>query len=108
MRDGGRCLQSHGLSEPPPVQFELDRGQQVPGLVLLDREIGIPGDAGTRGARSMVIDGKMLSRWAAMTCSTGTNRSWSGMTTKRDNRGGTLTLAMRSSPVTGSPPVPPG
>ena len=49
----------------------------------------------------MVIDGKMLSRWAAMTCSTGTNRSSSGMTTKRDSSGGTLTLAIRSSPVTG-------
>ena len=36
-----------------------------------------------------------------MTCSTGTKRSWSGITTKRDSRGGTLTLAIRCSPETG-------
>ena len=51
----------------------------------------------------MVIDGKMLSSWEAMTCSTGTNRRWSGRTTKRDSRGGTLTRAIRSSPVDGVP-----
>ena len=37
-----------------------------------------------------------------MTCSTGTNRCWSGITTKRESSGGTLTRAMRSSPVAGS------
>ena len=36
-----------------------------------------------------------------MTCSTGTNRRWSGRTTKRGSRGGTLTRAIRSSPVAG-------
>ena len=37
-----------------------------------------------------------------MTCSSGTNRSPSGMTTKRGNSGGTLTRANLVSPVVGS------
>ena len=37
-----------------------------------------------------------------MTCSSGTKRSPSGMTTKRGTLGGTFTRAKRRSPVTGS------
>ena len=37
-----------------------------------------------------------------MTCSSGTKRSPSGMTTKRGRAGGTLTRAMRPSPDEGS------
>ena len=53
--------------------------------------------------RPMVMPGNSVSRWAAMTCSSGTTRSPSGMTTKRGSTGGTFTRAMRRSPVTGSP-----
>ena len=37
-----------------------------------------------------------------MTCSSGTNRSPSGITTKRGSSDGTLTRAKRRSPVVGS------
>ena len=50
----------------------------------------------------MVIPGNSESRWAEMTCSSGTKRSPSGMTTKRGSAGGTLTRAMRRSPEAGS------
>jgi hypothetical protein len=46
--------------------------------------------------------GKSRSRWAAMTCSSGTKRSPSGMTTNRGSSGGTFTRAKRRSSVTGS------
>ncbi len=38
-----------------------------------------------------------------MICSSATNRSPSGMTTKRGRSGGTFTRATRSTPVMGSP-----
>ena len=50
----------------------------------------------------MVIPGNSESRWAEMTCSNGTKRSPSGMTTKRGRVGGTLTRAIRPSPDEGS------
>ena len=43
-RDAGRHLEAHRLTESSPVQLELDRGQQVAGLVLLDREVGVAGE----------------------------------------------------------------
>ena len=36
-------LQAHRLTEAAPVELELDRGQEVLGLVLLDREVGVAG-----------------------------------------------------------------
>ena len=51
---------------------------------------------------STSIPGKSWPRWAAITCSSGTNRSPSGMTTNRGSRSGTFTRANRRSPVTGS------
>ena len=42
-----------------------------------------------------------------MTCSSGTNRSPSGITTNRGSRDGTLTLAKRRSPVLGSATITP-
>ncbi len=50
----------------------------------------------------MVMPGNSESRWAAMTCSSGTKRSPSGIITKRGSAGGTLTRAMRPSPDAGS------
>ena len=48
------------------------------------------------------IPGKRTSRWAAMTCSMGTNRSPSGSSTNRGSNGGTFTRAKRRSPLAGS------
>ena len=42
--DGGRRLEAYRLAEPPPVQLELDGGQQVFGLVLLHRQVGVAGE----------------------------------------------------------------
>ena len=47
------------------------------------------------------MPGNSSSRCAAMTCSSGTNRSPSGITTKRGSSGGTLTRAKRRSSVVG-------
>ena len=43
-----------------------------------------------------------LCSWAAMSCSAGRNRTPSGRPTRRGNTVGTLTLANRRSPVSGS------
>ncbi len=48
------------------------------------------------------IPGNSPSRCAAITCSSGTKRSPSGITTKRGSSGGTFTRANRCSPVSGS------
>ena len=48
------------------------------------------------------MPGNRRSMNAAMTCSSGTNRSPSGMTTKRGSRGGTFTRANRRWSVVGS------
>ena len=37
-------LEADGLAEAPPPELLLDRHQQVVGLVLLDREVGVAGD----------------------------------------------------------------
>ena len=37
-------LEAYGLAEPPPVQLELHGGQEVLGLVLVHREVGVAGD----------------------------------------------------------------
>ena len=42
--DAGGHLEPDRLTEPAAVQLELDRGQQVLGVVLLHRQIGVPGD----------------------------------------------------------------
>ncbi len=49
----------------------------------------------------MTMAGNRASRWAAMTCSSGTNRRPSVRATSRASRGGTFTRAMRSSSVAG-------
>ena len=36
-------LEPHGLAEPAPVELELDGGQEVLGVVLVDREVGVAG-----------------------------------------------------------------
>ena len=38
-------LEPHGLAEAPAPDLLLDRDQQVVGLVLLDRDVGVAGDA---------------------------------------------------------------
>ena len=43
-RDAAGHLEPDGLAEPTPVQLELDGGQQVLGVVLVDREVGVAGD----------------------------------------------------------------
>ena len=48
------------------------------------------------------MPGKRASRWALITCSSGTKRSPSGSAAKRGSAGGTLTRATRWSRVDGS------
>ena len=48
------------------------------------------------------MPGNSAPRCAAMTCSSGTKRSPSGMATNRGSSGGTFTRAKRRSPVLGS------
>ena len=67
----GRDLEAHRPPEAAPAQLELDRGQQVVGLVLLERQVGVPGHPERRGARRSPCRGTASSRWAAMTCSSG-------------------------------------
>ncbi len=43
-RDAGRDLEAYGLTEPPPVQLELQGGQEVLGLVLVHGHVGVAGD----------------------------------------------------------------
>ena len=37
-------LEAHGLAEAAAAQLELDRGQQVVGLLVLEGEVGVAGD----------------------------------------------------------------
>ena len=41
--DAGRHLEADGLAEPASVQLELDGGQQVLGVVLVDGQVGVAG-----------------------------------------------------------------
>ena len=94
-------LEAHGPAEAAPAQLHLDRGEQVVGLLLLEGEVGVAGDPEGVVAPRRSMPGNSWSRWAAMTCSSGTKRSPSGMTTKRGSSGGTFTRAKRRSPVVG-------
>ena len=95
-------LEAHRATEAAAAQLHLDRGEQVVGLLLLEGEVGVAGDAERHEARRPPCRGRASSRCAAMTCSSGTKRSPSGMTTKRGSSGGTFTRAKRRSPVSGS------
>ena len=92
----------NGPAEAAAAQLHLDRHQQVVGLVLFERQVGVAGDPERVVLARSSCPGNRVSRWAAITCSRGTKRSPSGMTTKRGSTGGTLTRAMRRSPVDGS------
>ena len=37
-------LEPHGPAEPPAAQLDLDRREQVVGLLLLEGEVGVAGD----------------------------------------------------------------
>src|SRR4029079_15736106 len=37
-------LEADGLAEPAPTELLLDREEQIVGLVLLERQVGVPGD----------------------------------------------------------------
>ena len=43
-RHGPVDLEADGLAEPAPAQVEVDGGQQVVGLALLQVEVGVAGD----------------------------------------------------------------
>ena len=42
--DVGVDLEPDGPAEPAPAQLDLDRGEQVVGLLLLEGEVGVAGD----------------------------------------------------------------
>ena len=42
--DVGADLEAHGPAEPAAAQLDLDRGEQVVGLLLLEGEVGVAGD----------------------------------------------------------------
>ena len=42
--DVGVDLEAHGPAEPAAAQLDLDRGEQVVGLLLLEGEVGVAGD----------------------------------------------------------------
>ena len=98
----GADLQPHGAAEPAPPQLHLDRHQQVVGLVLLDRQVGVAGHPegvvladGHPGEQGVEVGGDDLLE--------GDEALAVGHTTKRGRTGGTFTRAIRCSPVPGSP-----
>ena len=66
-------LEPDRLAEAPPAELLLDRQEQVVGLVLLDREVGVAGHP-----EQVVLEdlhaGNSVSRLASMTWSMSTKR----------------------------------
>ena len=48
--DAGVDLEAHGPAEAAAAQLDLDRGEQVVGLLLLEGEVGVAGDPEGDGA----------------------------------------------------------
>ena len=101
-RHVGLDLEAHRPPEAPAAQLELDGLEQILGLLLLEGEVGVAGDPEAVVVARPPSPGTTPSKCAAITCSSGTKRSPSGMTTKRGSRFGTFTRAKRFSPLTGS------
>ena len=90
-------LEAHGPAEPAAAQLHLDRGEQVVGLLLLEREVGVAGDAERPSGPRRPCPGTGVESCAAITCSSGTKRSPSGSGRNRGSSGGTFTRAKRRS-----------
>ena len=65
-------VSAHHGAEAAAQHALLDRLEQVVGLELLDRHLGVAGDAEGVGARRLVMPGNSSSRLAAMSCSSQT------------------------------------
>ena len=80
-------LEPQGPTEPAAAELHLDRHQEIVRLILFERQVGVAGDA-----EGVVLPdahpGEQGVEVRAMTCSSGTNRSPSGMTTNRGKTGG--------------------
>ena len=90
-----------GLVEPAPAQLELDRFEQVVGLLLLERQVGVAGDPEHRpllddhaDEERVQMGGDQLPRPA------GSDRRRAR--TRRGKTSGTLSRTKRRSPVSGS------
>ena len=95
-------LEADGLAEAAPVQLELDGGQQVLGVVLVHRQVGVAGDPedvvlGDRHRREEGVEmgGDDLLDRARSGCRRAGPRTGAGAA-------GTFTRAIRCSPVAGS------
>ena len=51
--DPGVDLEAHGRAEAAAAQLDLDRGEQVVGLLLLEREVGVAGDPEGEGLHDL-------------------------------------------------------
>ena len=95
----GVHLDAHHLGEAPVPDLLLDQAEQVLRLVaVVDLEVGVPGDPEGVPARGSRRPGKSASRFAPITCSSGTNWFGVGSGTQRGRILGTFTRANRSSP----------
>ena len=91
--------------EPATAQLHLDRFEQVVGLLLLERQVGVAGDAERRPLLDRPCRRTSGRSWAAMSCSTGTKRPVVEHGRAAGTRSGTLSRAKRRSPVSGSATV---
>ena len=100
-RHRARDLEPHDVAEAAPAQLELDRLEQVVGLVR-DLEVGVARDAEQRRARRSPSPGRAAAGSArSRPRAAGAGRA-RRPATKRGRPSGTLTRAKRSSPVSGS------
>ncbi len=86
VRDPRLDLEPHHPAEAPSCELRLDGGEQVVGLLFLHLEVGVAGYP-----EGVMVDdlhpGNNASRCAAITCSSDTKRSPSGITTNRGRIG---------------------
>ena len=106
-RDVVLDLEADRLAEPTTTQLHLDRGEQVVGLLVLDGQVRVAGDA-ERDAVDHVhargTAGPGARRSPARAARTARRRA---CTTNRGSSDGTLTRANRRSPVVGSLTITP-
>ena len=94
-------LEAHGLVEPAPAQLHLERLEEVLGLLVLEREVGVAGDPERRRPPRSPSPTNSVWRWATISSSAGMKRR-SSTSNSRGKTVGTLTRAKRRSSLSGS------